>query len=1184
MANIGSKIVLEGQKEYRNAISEANRDTRLLGSELRKLAKEFDGSANSTEALTRKNEVLKKQYEEQEKRIKLLRGALEDAEKVYGKNSTQVKNWQIQLNNAEGKLFDLDKELKNNEKYLNESKKSVDGTAKSIDEFGKEVKETEGQISVFGEVLKANLASELIIAGVNKIKDGVKALASHSIQVGTDFSSAMSSVAATMGMTAEEIANGKKEFVLLSDAAKDMGAKTEFSATQAGNALESLALAGYDAEKAVATLPAVLDLATAGGLDLARSATLITDSMSAMGIGAEQLDEHLDKIAKTAQSSNTNVAQLGEGILASAGMARSAGQNLTTLNTALGILANNGLKGAEGGTKLRNVLQSLTSPTDKARETLDRLGISASDSDGNFRQLDDILFDLNGELSKMSQEDRAKLITKIFNKTDISAVNALLGSMSGEFEDLKTKIDNANGTAKDMAKTMRDNLAGDMKGLESVTEAIGITIFEKFEKPLRQATQAGTKGLSDLNEELTKGQLGRNVDRLSENFGELAEKAIDLGLKTLPKVVDGLNWLVENGDFIVSVVGGIATGMLAFKVGGAIEKGIIAINGAWKLYKARAEGASVAQGILNVVLNASPIGLIATGVGIAAGALLLYKTRVKSASEETDVYSVSMENATKNAKSMAKRLDESNKNLDDTEKKMLTNATVAKNLANDIFELSKNEKLSNDEKFKMQTLVKNLNELVPDLNLAFDNQTNSLSMQRSEVDALVDSYMEMARVEAVAEAVKEMYKELYEAEAALQDLRDTDPGKSYSWSLPTAWLTGEDFTYTSQKIKDWNKSYGEISTQIYETENKIKKATKTVSESIVKTSSDTENLSKTTKTELGKTASVTEKATLAMIEAQEEYQKTLDKTADDIYRSSGIFDEFAKGTEISGKKLLKNLQGQVEGMGKWAENLQILSKKGIEDGLLAELYAMGPKAHGEISALVKMTDKELVKYNKAWEEKTELSRKIALEQLGEQKIEMAKKTNEITKDMKLSGGKGVVAYAKGIDNESKAIDTVLNSVKKTTNDKAKNLLYQAGQESASGFGRGLENKMKDVSVTVSTAMAKIANRAKEVLKIKSPSKVFEEIGKFTGEGFEIGFNKSMQKVNNEFDIPIIANSNFETNKGSSETKVINDFFANLKLTTQTQTPIFVGTEELGRILTDIQLSNDERFNPASSLI
>lgn len=232
---------------------------------------------------------------------------------------------------------------------LADSVDGLDNGTKSIEAVKKELEETEKSTKRVKEVF-SKLGSHITDA---MKKAGAAATAAFSVamgaavKVGMDFESGMSQVAATMGITTTEIASGSKEFEALSQAAKNAGATTQFSATQASEALNYLALAGYDAEKSITALPTVLNLAAAGGIDLGYASDMVTDSMSALGLETNQLEGFVDQLAKTSQNSNTNIAQLGEGILTVGGTAKDLAGGTVELNTALGILADNGVKGAE---------------------------------------------------------------------------------------------------------------------------------------------------------------------------------------------------------------------------------------------------------------------------------------------------------------------------------------------------------------------------------------------------------------------------------------------------------------------------------------------------------------------------------------------------------------------------------------------------------------------------------------------------------------------------------------------------------------------------------------------------------------------------------------------------------------------------------------------------------------------
>lgn len=293
-------------------------------------------------------------------------------------------------------------------------------------------------VSTFADKVKTGLATAAKVgaAALGAATAAATAFAKASIDTGAVFDSSMSQVAATMGTTVDQIAE-------LRDFAMEMGAKTAFSASQAADALNYMALAGYDADQSMQALPNVLNLAAAGCIDLAAASDMVTDAQSALGLSMEESAELVDKMAMASSKSNTSVAQLGEAILTIGGTAKNLAGGTTELSTALGILADNGIKGAEGGTHLRNVILSLTSPTDSAAAALAQLGVEVYDAEGNMRPLNDTLGDLQSAMSSMTQGEQTNIIGALFNKTDIAAVNALLSNVSYNMEGIKSDVESA---------------------------------------------------------------------------------------------------------------------------------------------------------------------------------------------------------------------------------------------------------------------------------------------------------------------------------------------------------------------------------------------------------------------------------------------------------------------------------------------------------------------------------------------------------------------------------------------------------------------------------------------------------------------------------------------------------------------------------------------------------------------
>ena len=456
----------------------------------------------------------------------------------------------------------------------------------SIDQTG-----FQSGLSGLGDLAKASMTA--VTSAVSAVSSEVLKLGRNAVDVGMNFESGMSQVIATMGITKDTIQDGVNSYELLSQAAQDAGASTTFSATEAAGALNYLALAGYDAATAADSLPAVLNLAAAGGLQLQYAADLATDAMAALGIEAsnETLTHFGDQMAVTASKANTSVAQLGEAILTVGGTAKSLSGGVSEMNAALGVLANRGIKGAEGGTALRNMILSLTAPTDKAAAELDKLGVSVLDDTGNMRPLNDVFRDLNNALSDMSDGEKTQVLNEIFNKVDLKSAQAMLAGCGEEFTNLTTALNDCDGAMQQMAETMNDTLEGDIKSLQSKAEALGITVYKSLNDPLRDLTQLGIGYIGQLTAafenggfegaaEAVGGILGDAVTKLSDylpdvvgigsrvvsslldgitaNSGSIIQTGLDMGLKMLSGFGDiTVNFL----DLGANLMGSLATGI-----------------------------------------------------------------------------------------------------------------------------------------------------------------------------------------------------------------------------------------------------------------------------------------------------------------------------------------------------------------------------------------------------------------------------------------------------------------------------------------------------------------------------------------------------------------------------------------------------------------------------------------------
>lgn len=291
------------------------------------------------------------------------------------------------------------------------------------------------------------------------------------IKVGKEFETAMSQVSATM-LLDKGTKEGREAFNTLEGAARECGRTTAFSATEAAEGLNYLALAGYDAEKAATALPTILRLAGAGAMELADASDMVTDAMSALGKEATQanLEGFADQLAQTASRSNTSVAQLGQAILTVGGTAKGLAGDTVELNAALGILADSGIKSAEGGTHLRNMIMSLQKArNDDAAGMFERMGLSAYDAAGDMRSLGDVFGDLNEQLKDASAQEVNNTLSTIFEKTDLAAARAMMAATADSIDAVGAAIDASLADAGTSMAELGIDLADMAKGFDAAT-------------------------------------------------------------------------------------------------------------------------------------------------------------------------------------------------------------------------------------------------------------------------------------------------------------------------------------------------------------------------------------------------------------------------------------------------------------------------------------------------------------------------------------------------------------------------------------------------------------------------------------------------------------------------------------------------------------------------------------------
>lgn len=333
------------------------------------------------------------------------------------------------------------------------------------------------------------------------------------------FEKSMSKVKGLLETTSQDIAG---DMGMLSEKAREMGKATTKSAAEAADAMGYMALAGWDAGTIMTAIEPVLRLSEAGQMDLARASDLVTDSMSSLGLGAGELTGYLDKVAKTAATSNTDVDRLMEAFMECGGTVNRLNMPLSEAAGLLGVLANRGVKGSEAGTALNSILVNLTATSGQAADAMAELGLSAFDGEGKFRGYATVLKDLYNKTKDMDDEQKNYYLSSIGMKMRMSDLQKFLAGVSEEYDTLTAGIEDSDGALLKMAETMNDNLYGDFKAFTSALDEVKIAFTDKLQPNLRAFVQWFTGKMPDLQK-----AAGDLADGINEKIRWLQETIAD---------------------------------------------------------------------------------------------------------------------------------------------------------------------------------------------------------------------------------------------------------------------------------------------------------------------------------------------------------------------------------------------------------------------------------------------------------------------------------------------------------------------------------------------------------------------------------------------------------------------------------------------------------------------------------
>lgn len=429
-------------------------------------------------------------------------------------------------------------------------------------------------ISALGGIASKGLTASTV--AISAVSAALSTCAGYAIKVGSDFEAGMSNVEAISSASAQSVTTASGEMVdgltALTEKAKEMGATTKFSATESSQALNYMAMAGWDAQAMYDGLAGIMTLAAASGEDLATTSDIVTDALTAFGMQASESGHFADVLAQVSASANTNVGLLGETFKYVAPLCGTMGYSAEDASIAIGLMANSGIKGSQAGTALKTAIANMAAPTKAMAAQMAALGIEITNSDGSSKSLMEVMQNLRTSFDGLSESEQAAAASTIFGKESMSGMLAVINASDEDFAKLTESIYNCDGAAEQMAATMQDNLQGQVTILKSGVEGLGIAVYEKLQEPLKNLAVKGQEYIGQLTDAFNSG----GFSGLVSEIGNVLADAVSMVMTYAPKLVDAAV------DCIDAFIGGISSALpaiapAAVQIGTTLIEGIIKV-------------------------------------------------------------------------------------------------------------------------------------------------------------------------------------------------------------------------------------------------------------------------------------------------------------------------------------------------------------------------------------------------------------------------------------------------------------------------------------------------------------------------------------------------------------------------------------------------------------------------------
>lgn len=543
--------IVTGQEGTEEAEQLANTIQELSG-ELTENRGTLDAAEKAARALSEtmddaggEAETLRSTISKQEDTLQQLKKRYVDVATEQGETSDEARELARQIQ-------DLSSELHENKTKLSDAEYAADKLDNSLEEVESSAKKADDGFTMFKATL-ANLAADAIMRAV----DGIKNLAGNVIELGQNFTSTMSEVSAISGATGED-------FEKLEACAREYGATTVFSASNAAEALKYMSLAGWDADQSTSALGGVLNLAAASGMELGAASDMVTDYLSAFAMEAGDAAYFADLLSYAQSHSNTTAEALGEAYKNCAANLNAAGQDVETVTSLLEGMANQGYKGSEAGTAMAAIMRDITNGMKDGAIKIGETSVAVMDAQGNFRDLTDILTEVEAATNGMGDAERAVALSSTFTADSTKGLNLILNEGMDKIAGYEEELRGASGSAEEMANIMNDNLSGDVAAMNSAFEELGLKIYDALESKLRAGVQFITNGVIPAIEwlgghipEVTIAVSGLGAVIAAMNWGTISSK-IAMVKGALVKLAAALGGVSLPAIAIIAVITAVA--------------------------------------------------------------------------------------------------------------------------------------------------------------------------------------------------------------------------------------------------------------------------------------------------------------------------------------------------------------------------------------------------------------------------------------------------------------------------------------------------------------------------------------------------------------------------------------------------------------------------------------------------